>query len=246
MLTPVSRDVGISRNQRLFTRKHGQVYQNFSGRFGERRVSCRVLQDSSGASMFPTMVVHGGVLGGILYGIVSTWKPQSSTIYIANRRENRFDIGDREEGFETAVKWSVMSILSCVPYVNYMAWVFAALDSSSLSMIHGDEDGRKDGHYWTLAAVYALPYVVDGFHMDAFTLLTLSLGVLHVQIERGLYYGDLNSWFDSTVQSIVDRLSGNSIYESSEIDESVLQDFEDFDRRLDAASSNSTSVDVSE
>ena len=258
----ISQDLGIPRYRRFCTWDHGpwRKYQNVSRLCdGGARVCCRVLQgggEESSVGNLTTLVIHGGVLGGILYGVVSsTWKPRSLDAYEEHRREYRVGIVEREDGFETAVRWSVMSILSCVPYVNYMAWVFAALDSSSLSMLEGSNNGNRGSHYWTLAAVYALPYLVDWFHIDTFTLISLSIGVMHVQIERGLYYGDLNSWFGSTVQSLVDKLSRGSssstssgTFESLDIDEGILRDLEDFDKRLDAAlhSSDIKSMDGSE
>ncbi len=222
------------------------------------RVCCRVLQGSEGSSVgsLTSLVIHGGALGGILYGVLSsTQKVRSLDIYDDHRREYLVGMGGKEDGFETAVRWSVMSILSCVPYVNYMAWVFAALDSSSLSMTNEHNDGNMSKHYWTLAAIYSLPYLIDGFHMDTFTLLSLFIGVMHVQIERGLYYGDLNSWFGSAIQSLMDTLNRGSSndesgYESLEIDQGILRDLEEFDKRLDAAtldfSENIKSMDESE
>jgi len=38
--------------------------------------------------------------------------------------------------------------------------------------------------YWVLSFLYFLPYVMDGFRLDGFTILTLCMGVLHMQIER--------------------------------------------------------------
>lgn len=200
-----------------------------------------------------SFLIHGGVVGGILLAAASTWKRPSSR----NVKYRPSYPADDEDGFETAVRWSVMSVLSCVPYVNYMAWVFAALDSSSLFMLgDGEEPENKQvaTHYWILAAVYALPYLIDGFHLDTFTLATLSIGVLHVQIERGLYYGDVPlHWFASTMQALVDTMdsisSRSSSYESAEIDDDIQRDLEDFDKRLNEAprssppSSSSSSQD---
>lgn len=242
----ISRDLGIPRYWRFRSRNDvcWRKYHGISGICVDgARVCCRVLQEGQGSSVgsLTALVVHGGALGGILYGILSsTWKASSTDMYDEHRREYIVGMGGKEDGFETAVRWSVMSILSCVPYVNYMAWVFAALDSSSSSMMNESKDDKRSSvHYWTLAAIYALPYLIDGFHMDSFTLLSLSIGVMHVQLERGLYYGDLDPWFGSAIQSLMDTLNINgsrseSDYELLDIDEGILKDLEDFDKRLGA------------
>lgn len=218
--------------------------------------SCGVVVEGHGDFWSPLeMVVHGGIVGGILYSLVSS----TST----HRGHPRRGTGDMmEDGFETAVRWSVMSILSCAPYVNYMAWVFAALDSSSSASFRSTQDTwatkerDQSRTYWSLAALYALPYIVDGCRLDLFTLLSLSLGVVHVQVERGMYYGDLESWLDSTRTLLTETLqrlgrqsmrSGpsydidlkhNDLEELEEEYDVIRRDLQEFDRRLDDVRSN--------
>jgi hypothetical protein len=51
--------------------------------------------------------------------------------------------------------------------------VFAALDDETASAL-----------YWSLAALYALPYIANGVQLDAFSLLTVAACAAHVQVER--------------------------------------------------------------
>lgn len=76
-----------------------------------------------------------------------------------------------EDGDE--VKWSVMTVLSFLPFLNPMAWIFAALDDETSPTI-----------YWSFAVLYSLPYLKNGFELDGFTTLVLMLGIVHIQVER--------------------------------------------------------------
>ena len=51
------------------------------------------------------------------------------------------------------------------------AWVFAALDDEEASTL-----------YYSLAFIYALPYLGNGFELDGFALLSLAICILHVQV----------------------------------------------------------------
>jgi hypothetical protein len=51
--------------------------------------------------------------------------------------------------------------------------VFAALDDEEAYLL-----------YYSLAFIYALPYVANGFELDGFALLSLLICALHVQLER--------------------------------------------------------------
>ena len=83
---------------------------------------------------------------------------------------------------ERATKWGLMAVLSGIPYFNWLAWVFAAVDTD------GDE-GKDRELYWGWAAAYglgALAALADGgaggpnWYAGAATLVCL----LHVQAER--------------------------------------------------------------
>lgn len=107
------------------------------------------------------------VLAGISYGIIG-----ASVVPLFVESSGQVP-ADGEEDEVGNVRWSVMAVLSCFPYLNYMGWVFAALD---------DEEHAQ--MYWVFACLYAAPYVVDGLRLDGFTVLCLVLCVIHTQIER--------------------------------------------------------------
>lgn len=51
--------------------------------------------------------------------------------------------------------------------------MFAALDDEEAYLL-----------YYSLAFIYALPYVANGFELDGFALLSLLICTLHIQLER--------------------------------------------------------------
>eukprot|EP01025_Chloroclados_australasicus_P018176 TRINITY_DN19415_c0_g3_i3.p1 TRINITY_DN19415_c0_g3~~TRINITY_DN19415_c0_g3_i3.p1 ORF type:complete len:189 (-),score=15.52 TRINITY_DN19415_c0_g3_i3:168-734(-) len=85
--------------------------------------------------------------------------------------ENKNKIGVLEEGDN--IRWSVMAVISCIPLLNWLAWVFAAI-----------EDETNKNVYYAFAAVYLTPWIMQGFDVDAWSVFILILGVMHVQVER--------------------------------------------------------------
>lgn len=84
--------------------------------------------------------------------------------------------------FERATKWGLMAVLSGIPYFNWLAWVFAAVDADA-------DEGKDRELYWGWGAAYglgALAALADGgaggpnWYAGAATLVCL----LHVQAER--------------------------------------------------------------
>lgn len=51
------------------------------------------------------------------------------------------------------------------------AWVFAAFDDEDASTL-----------YYAFAFIYALPYLANGLELDGFALLSIAVGVAHVQV----------------------------------------------------------------
>ena len=51
------------------------------------------------------------------------------------------------------------------------AWIFSALEDEELSHV-----------YYLFAALYSLPMLNRGFSQDAFSIATLVLGLLHIQV----------------------------------------------------------------
>lgn len=87
----------------------------------------------------------------------------------AKSRTRTVDDTDEEDG----VKWGVMTIISCFPLLNWLAWVFAAFDDEERAPI-----------YYTNAFVYLLPWLSRGFELDRFSIACLLVGIAHVQVER--------------------------------------------------------------
>ncbi|CAG9467444.1 unnamed protein product [Pedinophyceae sp. YPF-701] len=77
-----------------------------------------------------------------------------------------------EDGDGEGVLWSVASVLACVPEVNFMSWIFLALQTEHRLL------------YGTFAALYALPLVHSGPMLDGLDIVTLVVGALHMQLER--------------------------------------------------------------
>ena len=208
-----------------------------------------------------SLIVHGGVIVAL---------GAAMGISLAGLRDGRAmspDASEERDSFESSVRWSVMTILSFVPYVNFMAWAFAAVDaafsgltasSAQSSTDESSEDDAGQSLYWSLAVLYFVPYVVNGFHLDTFTLLTIALGVGHVQIERAAYHGERLAAAEAlpgldvlsrlrtlrlTGLGVLDARKGSQDKEGEEksggdeegdelLEEILRNDLTDFDRRL--------------
>eukprot|EP00891_Asterochloris_glomerata_P002823 jgi/Astpho2/2823/Aster-x0131 len=68
-----------------------------------------------------------------------------------------------------------MAVLSFIPWINWTAWIFAALD-----------DEAQAAKFYTLAALYSLPAVRSALELrlDGFTIFSIVACAIHVQIER--------------------------------------------------------------
>ena len=91
--------------------------------------------------------------------------------------------------FEDSVRWSVMTILSLFPYFNFVSWAFAAIDVVAAVGLGAEADSEADSeareeatYFWLLSALYFTPYLIDGFQLDSFTLLTIAIGAAHVYV----------------------------------------------------------------
>jgi len=191
---------------------------------------------SSVGGLVPEDAVQWILLGGM---VVSCAASASVTVMDTPARNIYIErMNDEDEGFETAVRWSVMTVLSCLPFVNFMAWVFAALDN--------DDDGGEEGlsacnYNWVWAGLYLLPYVYSSnssetglfFPMDGFRWLCVGLGVLHVQLERMRYYngGEFVSKFKIFDGVFLDEKIDEQDDLAREIQRD-LEELEDFDTRL--------------
>ena len=95
---------------------------------------------------------------------------------------------DGVDDFEDSVRWSVITVLSLFPYFNFASWAFAAIDAGAGAGLgtgaddEDDEEGGEAGYFWLLSGLYFVPYLVDGFQLDTFTLATILLGAAHVYV----------------------------------------------------------------
>ena len=135
-----------------------------------------------------SVVVHVGVGAALLTAVgASLASPRKTSAASPGGAD-----ADSDE-FEDSVRWSVMAVLSFLPYFNFASWAFAAVDSMYGDPAPDDDESNDDrgddaSYYWSLAFLYAVPYVVDGFRLDAFTWLSVAVGAAHVQVERARYY----------------------------------------------------------
>lgn len=81
--------------------------------------------------------------------------------------------GDPGDFDDDDIKWTVMGVISCIPLVNWTAWIFGALD-----------DPARSTRYYAFAALYFLPYLKEGIRLDTVVLLAAAAGALHLQVER--------------------------------------------------------------
>ena len=140
-----------------------------------------------------SLVIHVGVGTALLVAIgASLASPRKRSAPMAATVVNTYE-------FEDSVRWSVMTVLSFLPYFNFASWAFAAVDSTYSVQASCAEDNSDDSsdnwgtqddasYYWSLAFLYAIPYVVEGFRVDAFVWATVVMGATHVQVERARYY----------------------------------------------------------
>eukprot|EP01026_Neomeris_dumetosa_P024012 TRINITY_DN2012_c0_g1_i4.p1 TRINITY_DN2012_c0_g1~~TRINITY_DN2012_c0_g1_i4.p1 ORF type:complete len:248 (-),score=17.55 TRINITY_DN2012_c0_g1_i4:238-981(-) len=80
-------------------------------------------------------------------------------------------IGTMEEGDN--IRWGVMGVVSCIPYMNWLSWIFGALD---------DENNKN--LYFGFAFLYIFPYILEGLQLDQLIIFIIILNALHVQVER--------------------------------------------------------------
>jgi hypothetical protein len=184
-----------------------------------------------------------------------------ATVLRPVERDRQVDKNERDS-FETSIRWTVMTILSIFPYINYMGWVFAAVDASYSLLGTGPDDKGEDGYsdevlyYGSLALLYLIPYLIEGFRFDSFTVTTICMGAAHVQLERVRYYGggeqtlllsDTHaskgvSRFQRAIQALVQKetsASGDNDDEDevTSLEEDYLQrnleELDEFDKRLE-------------
>jgi hypothetical protein len=96
------------------------------------------------------------------------------------RNEARYNRPSQDEGVEN-IRWSVMAVLSFLPFIHPLSWIFAALDSDNAS---SSSTTTTTTLYFSFALLYSLPYLANGIEFDSAAALALVVGVAHVQLER--------------------------------------------------------------
>jgi len=142
----------------------------------QHRVKAALLDVDSTASL----VLHAGVGSAMLLAVAAS---MSSPRGAADR--GAAVPVDAVDAFEDSVRWSVMTILSLFPYFNFVSWAFAAIDSVAavgLGARADAEEGEEATYFWLLSGLYFIPYLVEGFQLDSFTLLTIAMGAVHVYV----------------------------------------------------------------
>ncbi|XP_076900891.1 uncharacterized protein LOC143555166 [Bidens hawaiensis] len=97
--------------------------------------------------------------------------------------EVRTDDEDSESMIDPAdARFSVMGIISFIPYFNWMSWVFALMDTG-------------DKRYAAYAIVYLAPYLRSNLSLltdeSWLPVASILLGILHIQLEASIKNGDI-------------------------------------------------------
>ncbi|CAI9274605.1 unnamed protein product [Lactuca saligna] len=102
------------------------------------------------------------------------------------------DIEDGESAIDSAdARFAVMGIISFIPYLNWMSWVFAWMDTG-------------DKRYALYAIVYLAPYLRTNLSLSPdeswVPIASIVLCILHIQLEAIIKNGDLQGFqlFNST------------------------------------------------
>ncbi|XP_059450362.1 uncharacterized protein LOC132181248 [Corylus avellana] len=93
---------------------------------------------------------------------------------------------DGDSGFDLAdTRFSVMGIISFVPYFNWLSWVFAWLDSGN----------RR---YAVYAVVYLAPYLRSNLSLSPeeswLPIASIVLCIIHIQLEASIKNGDIQGF----------------------------------------------------
>lgn len=95
------------------------------------------------------------------------------------RNEARYNQPSQDDSVEN-IRWSVMAVLSFLPFLHPLSWIFAALDSDNTS----SSSSSSTTLYFSFALLYSLPYLANGIEFDSAAALALLVGIAHVQLER--------------------------------------------------------------
>ncbi|KMT12461.1 hypothetical protein BVRB_5g103900 [Beta vulgaris subsp. vulgaris] len=85
----------------------------------------------------------------------------------------------------TDARFAIMTIISLIPYFNWLSWIFALMDT-----------GKQ--RYAVYAIVYLAPYFRSNLSISPeeswLPIASIVLGVIHIQLEASIRSGDLDSF----------------------------------------------------
>ena len=113
-----------------------------------------------------------------------TFDPKTQAEARAARRLEKETRDDEAEVDDAGIRWTVASVVGCVPLLAWLAWVLPVI-----SVGEWDDDQRPGTiakpEAFALAAAYLLAYAAHGFILsDGFTWAITVLCAGHVQLER--------------------------------------------------------------
>jgi hypothetical protein len=148
--------------------------------FVSRRVSRVRTRAADGASALT--YVADSVIGGTLVLALA----RSGSRYTSRRDSGWLttEDGDEAEGDDTGIRWTVASVVGCVPLLAWLAWVLPVISVGEWD--EGERPGTiAKSEAFALAAAYLLAYAAHGFNLsDGFTWAITVLCAAHVQLEK--------------------------------------------------------------
>ena len=129
-----------------------------------------------------------GVLGSVLVLAIA----QSGSVLTARRRElgdarasasTTFTEKEDEDGGDLNLRWTVASVVGCIPLLAWCSWLLPAISLGSWD----DEEARGMSKQKALAfaGAYFLAFAAHGFNpSDSATWLVTLMCAAHIQIER--------------------------------------------------------------
>ena len=145
-----------------------------------RRASLVRTRAADGASAL-TYVADGVIGGALVFALArsgSRYTSRRDSGWVATEDDDEAEVDD------AGIRWTVASVVGCVPLLAWLAWVLPVI-----SVGEWDDDQRPGTiakpEAFALAAAYLLAYAAHGFNLsDGFTWAVTVLCAGHVQLER--------------------------------------------------------------
>ena len=134
-----------------------------------------------------TTTVATAVLTSVLVTAWPVLSPRGKPPPRRRRAQQQLPPAPEEDG-DSDIVYGAASVVSCIPFTNWVAWAGLAL----LADGDGDKGGGKQqaetraGRYAAFAVVYALPYLHCGLELDNLAVFSLLVGIAHMQLEFAL------------------------------------------------------------